>query len=214
MQTQTTQTNPAPLPLDPAILAVLLQTTLDALPHHPAATPAEIATSRQAAAVAVVTLRPRDAMEAILAARVVATHHAAMDCLRCASQPGLPLELKLRCLGKFATLSRLTDATRQALTQAQVRPALQPATVPVPIPAPRPQPALAAAPPATTAPPAAAPPQRAATKPVSAPSLPVRAGDPAHSTIAAATPPGDALGQRMMEEIAARTLTAPIALAA
>ncbi|HVC62095.1 MAG TPA: hypothetical protein VND19_17245 [Acetobacteraceae bacterium] len=208
MNPQPAQPQPTPLSLDPATLAALLQTTLDTLPQHPAATPAEITASRQAAVVVIATLRPRDATEALLAARTVATHHAAMDCLRCASQPGLPLALKLRCLGKFATLSRLADATRQALAQAQARPALQPATVPAPIPAPRPQPAPPAAPPATAAP----PPQRAAIKP--APSLPVPSGAPPHPAIAATVPPDDAIGQRILREIAARMLTAPIACAA
>jgi len=212
MQPQPTAPNPAPLPLDPGTYAALLQTTLDTLPHHPAATAAEITNQRQAAADAIATLRPRDAVEAMLATRVVATHYAAMDCLRCAAQPGLPLALKLRCVGKFATLSRLADATRQALTQAQARPALQPATALAPIPAPRPQPAPVAAAPATEAPPA--PPKRAVTRPAPTPSLPVAAGDAPHPAIAATVPPGDALGQRMMQEIAGRMQTAPIARAA
>jgi len=172
----------------------VVQSTLDALPHQPAATADEIAHQRQAAALTVVALRPRDPMEAILAGRTVASHPAAMDSLRCASQSGLPLALKLRFLGKFAALSRLADATRLAFTQAQSRPALQPVTVPVPIPAPRPQPAPAAAAPVTAASPAvAAPPavpQRAATRPAPALSLPVAAGGAPHPAIAATAPPG------------------------
>ncbi len=151
MNPQPTPTQPTPLPLDPATLATLLQTTLDTLPHHPAATPAEIASLRQAAVQSITNLHPRDPIEAILAARIVATHFAAMDCLRCAAQPGLPLALKLRCRGKFASLSRLMDATSTALTARQARPSRQAAIVPAPIPAPRPQPAPAAAAPAAPA---------------------------------------------------------------
>lgn len=236
MQSQpTTATNPTSLPLDPDSLAVLLQTTLDALPHHPAATPAEIAALRRAAVNAIATARPRDATEAILAARYVASHYASMDCVRCAAQPGLPILLKLRFLGRFHTLSRLMDTTKQALDQAQSRPARQPATLSAPIPAPRPRQASVASTTATANPPAAAapvPPQPAAAVP--APALPPAAAAPAlpqpaasqptptpslllpnpHPAIAAPAPSGDALGQRMMKDVAARMLTAPITRAA
>lgn len=212
MNAQPTATQPTPLPLDPAILATLLQTTLDALPLHPAATQDEIAAIREAAVHAVTTLHPRDPMEAILAARIVATHLAAMDCLRCASQPGLPLALKLRCLGKFATLARLADATRQALAQAQARPALQPATVPATILAPRPQPAPVAAEPARPAPPQ--PPQRDARPPLPTPVLPVPPGLPPQCAIAATVMPGDAITRRVVDEIAARASASPTAKAA
>jgi len=215
MQPQPTAASPTPLALDQPTLAVLIQATLDALPHHPAATPDEIATTRQSAVTAIATLCPRDPMEAILAARFVATHHAAMDCLRCASQPGLPLDLKLRCLGKFASLSRLADATRQALTDAQARPAQQPATVPAQIPAPRPLPA-AAQPTATQPTVGAKPrqPQSDDSPPAPAPKLPIPASNAPHSTIAAPPSPSDAVAQRVLDQIAARSATAPAARAA
>jgi hypothetical protein len=211
MQPQPAATDPTPLPLDQPTLAVLIQATLDALPYHPAATPDEIATTRQSAVTAIATLRPRDPMEAILAARLVATHHAAMDCLRCASQPGLPLDLKLRCLGKFASLSRLADATRQALTDAQARPARQPATVPAPIPAPRPLPAPAAAQPAAHAKPHQA--QSDARPPAPVPERPIPASHAPHSAIAAPPAPSDAVARRVLDQIAARSATAPAARA-
>jgi hypothetical protein len=210
MQPQPAAANPTPLPLDQPTLAVLIQATLDALPHHPSATPDEIATIRQSAVTAIATLRPRDPMEAILAARFVATHHAAMDCLRCASQPGLPLHLKLRCLGKFASLSRLADATRQALTDAQARPAREPATVPAPIPAARPLPA--AAQPTAHAKPRQA--QSDDSPSAAAPRLPIPANHAPHSAIAAPPAPGDAVAQRVLDQIAARSATAPAARAA
>jgi hypothetical protein len=266
MQPQPTATNPPRLPLDRATLANLLQTTLDALPHHPATTPDEIATTREAAVTVIVTLQPRDPMEAILASRIVASHLAAMDCLRHAEQPDLPIELKLRCLDKFASLSRLAAATRQALMETQDRPTRQQAAVPAPIAAPRPQPApVAALPVAPVKPrppqPHASPPAFIAQPPVPASlpipsnfpipaslpipanlpiqvsrsipasrpapssltlpsdrtipaSLPTPASRPPHCAIAATPSPGDAIAQRVLDQIIAHAATAPTAHAA
>ena len=71
-----------PAKLDPAILADMLRATIAALPVDPDASPEATDAHRQAALIAVTSLRPRDAMEAMLAVRIVSAHHAAMECFR------------------------------------------------------------------------------------------------------------------------------------
>jgi hypothetical protein len=87
---------PQPIPLDPITLGAMRCTTIDALPHHPQASAEEITRQRNAAFLIVAALRPRDPLEAMLAARVVAAHHHIMDNFRCAAQRDLPPNLQLR----------------------------------------------------------------------------------------------------------------------
>ena len=73
----------AALGLGPATLAVLLRSTLDALPHPPGLSAEEIAAERAGAVDAIARLRPRDPMEAFSAARIVALQYHLMEDLRC-----------------------------------------------------------------------------------------------------------------------------------
>ncbi len=205
-----TQTNPAAQPekLDPATLATMLHTTLDALPHHPDAADDEKATLRQAALIAITALAPRDPMEAMLAARYVVAHHAVMDAFRCAAQPNLPAVLQLRYHGRAIALSRLMDRAMHDLSRLQARASVRPVAQPPAMPAPRPQ-RPAAAPPAPARPP-----------------LPVRNHpmhrDSAAATAAAGSPaaphaalrlPNPAL-DRMLDDVAARAAAGSLVSAA
>ncbi len=109
--------------LDPATLATLVRTTLDALPVNPDWSAEDIAARREAALLAVAALGPRDPVEAMLAARVVALHHAVMESLRRAVLPEAEDTMVIRLRGSAIALSRLFDATLRELEQMQARPA-------------------------------------------------------------------------------------------
>ena len=65
--------------LDPATLAAMVRTTLDALPVSPDASADDIAAQRQAALRAIAAFAPRDPVEAMLAACATGTDHAIME---------------------------------------------------------------------------------------------------------------------------------------
>jgi hypothetical protein len=134
-----------PSALDPNLLAVIIRSTLDTIPHHPDASAEERDADRRAAYTLLTTFRPRDPMEAMLAARIVASQFHLIDDLRCAALPDLPTPLKLRHRRSAATLTLMHQAAQRELIRRQAFPALQPATLPAAIPAPRPLPAPAAA---------------------------------------------------------------------
>src|SRR5271157_2573715 len=148
--------------LDPTLLAVTVRAALDAIPHHPAAQAEEIEADRQAAFTMMGMLRPRDLLEAMLAARIVATEFQIMDAMRGAAQPDLPPNLKARMRASASAMTRMHDAARAELTRRQAYPAAKPAALPMAVPAPRPKPAPAPAPAAAARPPAAVAPRRAA----------------------------------------------------
>ena len=132
-------TQPQPLALDPVTHAAMLCTTMDALPFHPRATAEQKAAMCEAARIAIGRLRPRDPLEAMLAARIIAAHYHAMHNLCCAAQTHLPQNLQFRYQALADTLSRLVDATTRELMQRQTAPARQPLGLPESV-APRPQP--------------------------------------------------------------------------
>jgi len=138
-------TETASVSLDPILLAVMVRATLDTVPHHPDALAEEIEADRQTAFAMIGMLRPRDLLEAMLAARIVATHFHIIDDLRCAAQPDLAPNLRVRHRRSAGALGRMHDAARAELTRRQAYPALKPAALPVSIPAPRPKPAPAVA---------------------------------------------------------------------
>ena len=137
MTAQATQAQP--LALDPFVLAGMIRATMDTLPHHPDAAAEEQAADRHAAFTIIAALRPRDPLEAMLAARIAATHFHIMDDLRCAAQRDLPPALKVRHRRSAVALTRMQEATQRELTRRQAFPALQPAALPAAMPAPRPQ---------------------------------------------------------------------------
>ena len=126
-------------------LAVMVRAVVDAIPHHPDASADEQAAQCQTAFAMITALRPRDVLEAMLAARFVAFHFQIMDDVRCAAQRDLPGALKLRYRANAAALTRVQERTERDLKLRQALPVPQPAALPVAVPAPRPPPAPVAA---------------------------------------------------------------------
>jgi len=147
----TIQTSAEPLPLNPATFNTMLACTVEALPHPPGATAEQRAERREAAFLALAALHPRDPLEALLAARIVALHFHAMYDLACSIQPNVPGPLQLRCEGRAQALGRqsdkmLTDYLKRQKTEPARRPAGLPASAEViPEPQAQPQPAPQAA---------------------------------------------------------------------
>jgi len=221
----TLQTGAEPLPLDPATFNTMLRSTIEALPHPPHATPAERAEQREAVFLAIGALHPRDPLEAMLAARIVALHCHAMHDLACCIQPNVPGDLQLRCQARAQSLGRQSDKMRaDYLLNQQNNPARRPAGLPVSAvipqePQPQPQPASQAA----AVDPKAAPPTAEA-GPKLAPAARPAAAVPAAPPLKAPVPaprPGDAipldqaaLEQQLVAEAEARRQTSAVALAA
>src|SRR5271155_1515159 len=108
----TYQTGAEPLPLDPATFNTMLGSTVEALPYPPHATAEQRAQRREAAYLAIAALHPRDPLEALLAARIVALHFHAMHDLACSIQPNVPGKLQLHCEGRAMQLGRQSDTMR------------------------------------------------------------------------------------------------------
>jgi len=202
-------TQTAPLPFDPIHLAVMVRATVDAIPHHPDAPPEEQAARCQVVFAMIEALRPRDVLEAMIAARLVAVQFHIMDTLRCAAESDVPPALKLRYRASAAALNRMQDGARRELTRLQAFPALQPAALPVAVPAPRaaptPEAALASTPP----------------RPVVEGRHARRVRERAERHAAAvqraglaAGGPGDDVRKRLLAEVAARAAASITALAA
>jgi hypothetical protein len=85
----TLKTGAEPLPLDHATFNTMISSTVEALPHHPHATAEQRAQRREAAYLAIAALLPRDPLEAMLAARIVALHFHAMHKLAGSIQPNI-----------------------------------------------------------------------------------------------------------------------------
>jgi hypothetical protein len=219
----TFQTSAEPLPLDPATFNTMLRSTVEALPNPPRATAEERAQQREAAFLAIAALHPRDPLEAMLAARIVALHFHAMYNLACATQPNVPGDLQLRCQGRALQLGRQSDMMRAEYlnrqeTEAPRRPAGLPASAapePQPQPQSQPEPQAEAADP-TTAPPTteAVPDPAPAAHPAAAPTArPAKAPAPAPKR-SNATPLDDAALEQLYAEADARRRTSAIPLAA
>ena len=221
----TIQTGAEPLPLDPATFNTMLRSTIEALPHSPHATDQARTEQREAAFLAIAALHPRDPLEAMLAARIVALHYHAMYNLACAIQPNVPGDLQLRCQGRAESLGRQSDKMRaDYLRHQQTNPARRPAGLPASAavaPEPQPQPQPHPAPQAAAADPTAAPPTAEAgpkpapaARPAAAPAArPFKAPVPAPRS-------GDAipLNQATLDQLAAEADARPqpsaVALAA
>ncbi len=121
------------LPLGPAILAAMQCAILDALPPRPDASEAQKAAQREGALAFLAELHPRNAVEATLAAGIVAAHYAAMECFRRAARGDLSVDMHLRTVGKAIALCRMIDVAMRDLARRQgghaVQPAARPASV-------------------------------------------------------------------------------------
>jgi hypothetical protein len=111
--------------LDPAFADYLLGRLVAALPAADDEA-AELA-RRDAIRVAFLSMRPRNPMEAMIAAEAIAGHHVIMGCFRVALAPETEPAVAARARSNAATLSRVRLATLRALEKQQP-PA--PATVP------------------------------------------------------------------------------------
>jgi hypothetical protein len=213
----TIQTSAEPLPLNPATFNTMLATTVEALPHLPGATAEQRAERCEAAILAIAALHPRDPLEALLAARIVALHFHAMHDLACSIQPNVPGPLQLRCEGRAFQLGRQSDMLRtDYLKRQKTEPARRPAGLPASaevtterqVP-PQPAPQAAAAEP-TAAPPTA----EAAPKP--APAAHPATTAPAARVVMApvsAPPSGEAIPVVALEEVVAEADAGPQAAA-
>ena len=145
----TIETGAEALPLDRATFNTMVSTTLDALPHPPGSTAEQRAEKREAALLAVAALHPRDPLEAMEAACIVALHYHAMHDLACSIQPNVPGPLQLRCEARAQSLARQSVKLRtDYLKRQEVEPARRPAGLPASVPPERqvqPQPAPQAA---------------------------------------------------------------------
>ena len=194
----TSQTSAEPLPLDPATFNTMLRSTIDALPPPPHATAEARAQQHQTAFLAIAALHPRDPLEAMDAARIVALHFHAMYDLACSIQPNVTNELQLRCQARAQALGRQSDKMRaDYLYRQESEPARRPAGLPAsaavaPEPQPQPQPA----------------PQAAAAEPTAAPMAEAapRRGD--------AIPLDDAAFEQLVAKLDGRLETSAVALAA
>jgi hypothetical protein len=139
-------TQPQPDPLDTTTLAVIVRATMDAVPRDPDISADEQAARCHTAFSIIATLRPRDPLEAMLAARIAAAHFHIMDNFRCAADHDLSPNMKLRYRASAVALTRMQEAAQRELMRRQTFPAVQPAALPVAVPAPRAQPAPANAP--------------------------------------------------------------------
>jgi hypothetical protein len=212
------QTSAEPLTLDPATFNTMLRSTIEALPHHPHATAEARAERCDAAFFAISALRPRDPLEAMLAARIVALHYHAMYNLACCLEPNMPSDLQLRCQARGESLGRQSDKMRaEYLHNQQTNPARRPAGLPASAAvAPEPQPAPQAAADPTASRPTAQPapnPAPAARPALGPPARPLKASFPAPRSGDAMPLDNAALEQRLTE-VDARLQTSAVALAA
>jgi hypothetical protein len=220
------QTSAEPLSLDPATFNTMLRSTIEALPQHPHASAEARAERCDAAFFAISALRPRDPLEAMQAARIVALHYHAMYNLACCLQPNTPSDVQLRCQARGESLGRQSDKMQaEYLHNQQTNPARRPAGLPAfaavapePQPQAQPQPAPQAvaanptvAPSTARATPNPTPTARPATavppaRPLKAPVPTPRSGD--------ATPLDQAALEQLLAEADARLQTSAVALAA
>jgi len=115
----TIQVQAPPLALDPATRSNLLQTIIDTTPYIPNSSEAEKAAQRDSAFALVAALDPRDPVQAMLVAQLMAANHACIHAYRCAALPGVPPALHLRYQGKATAFARLVAARMRDLRRLQ-----------------------------------------------------------------------------------------------
>ncbi len=108
-----------PFALDPATSSNLLQTIIDTTPYIPNSSEAERAAQRDAAFALVAALDPRDPVQAMFVAQLMAANHACIHAYRCAALPGVPPALHLRYQSRATVLSRLAAIRLRELRRLQ-----------------------------------------------------------------------------------------------
>ncbi len=114
----TLQTDDSNDTLDPAFTDYLLSVLASTLPA--AEDEAADVMRREAIRAAFRSMRPRTAMEAMLAVEAITAHHVIMDCFRVALLPGTDPAAAARARSNAATLSRVRLATLRLLEKQQV----------------------------------------------------------------------------------------------
>ena len=192
--------SPASIPLDSATLSTMLRSTFEALTIGPNASPEDIAALRQAALIALIALRPRDPVEAMLAARIVCAQNASMECFRRAGQPDIGDTVLHRLTAKAIALASFASRTQRELRQLQAAPpAYALPEQDEPTAAPR------QAEPTVTAPPspaAAHDPREPRPLPASGPSPTAKVPSPHPAVIVPATP-AEAMRARVADDVVA-----------
>ncbi|HXA20795.1 MAG TPA: hypothetical protein VNW90_00750 [Acetobacteraceae bacterium] len=105
------------LPIDPALLHSMIETLAGAWPGGSAEDP------RHAARAALEALKPCDLVEAMLAARMIAAHHATMDGYQRAMQPGVSDAEAVRLRNNAVAAARSFDAALRTLEKRRQAPA-------------------------------------------------------------------------------------------
>ena len=118
MTVQSTQTEP----LFVSFVALLLDTLAQLVPAEQEDDAAASATRRDIARLLFEAFAPRDAIEAMLAARAVAMHHATMDSLVRAAAPGTSDEKAIRLTASATAASRAFDAALRTLEKRRAQP--------------------------------------------------------------------------------------------
>jgi hypothetical protein len=108
-------------PIDPALLDSMIETLAGAWPGESAEDP------RHAARASLEALKPHDLIEAMLAARMIAAHHATMDGYRRAMQPGVSDAEAVRLRNNAIAAARSFDAALRTLEKRRQAPADAPA---------------------------------------------------------------------------------------
>jgi hypothetical protein len=105
--------------LDRAPIRFALDSVLASLTVDPNRSVEDLKNERTAATAMLGGLLPADAIQAALAARIVAMHHAAMECLRRAAQPDVPSALAAKLLVTSMSLSRMSTQLMKVLADRQ-----------------------------------------------------------------------------------------------
>jgi hypothetical protein len=98
-----------------ALMVMLHDQLVQTLHHGRVPDPCSVDVRQQAALAALRGAAPRDALEGMLAAQMVALHHAAMECLRRAHLPEQASEVRQANLGQAGRLSRTYATLLEAL---------------------------------------------------------------------------------------------------
>jgi hypothetical protein len=109
------------LPIDPALIHSMIETLAGAWPGGSAED------RRHAARAALEALQPNDLIEAMLATRVIAAHHATMDGYQRAMQPGVSDAEAVRLRNNAIAAARSFDAALRTLEKRRQAPADAPA---------------------------------------------------------------------------------------
>jgi hypothetical protein len=96
-----------------------LTCVLASLPLDPDRSVEELKLEREAAAAMLAELRPRTAIQASYAARVVIMFHASMESFRRAATPGISLSMRARHIGQANALARQSAAMEKLLLAAK-----------------------------------------------------------------------------------------------